>query len=220
MFLKYTKAKIQVVLRFVSRGYLTTHQNLPFFKKIFIIGCSRTRGEQSVEASPSQSPWPWSNNTPRKSLITLILNNHAGCRAFLRGWVLSGGLELQEKFPFLTFSKKSSKNPICMTSSKKLEDNDIPLSLVLNLNQTPSKYIPVLNKTMAPYGSRTVSFKGSTEKTMITATFTITLDSHFLPVQLIYGGKTIEIPLNLSQHKVATRNMADWNVQWDDIGRG
>ena len=77
-----------------------------------------------------------------------------------------------------------------MTSSKKIEDNDIPLSLVLNLDQTPSKYMPVLNKTMAPYGSKTVSFKRSTEKTMITATFTITLDGHFLPVQLIYGGKT------------------------------
>ena len=32
--------------------------------------------------------------------------------------------------------------------------------------------------------------KGSTEKRMITATFAITLDDHFLPVQLIYGGKS------------------------------
>ena len=33
---------------------------------------------------------------------------------------------------------------------KKIEYNDIPPSLVLNLGQTPSKYIPALNKTMAP----------------------------------------------------------------------
>ena len=100
------------------------------------------------------------------------------------------GLELQEKFSFLTLSKKSSKNPICIASSKKIGDNGIPPSLVLNLDQTRSKYIPVLNKTMAPKGSITVPIKGSAEKRMITATFTITLDGHFLPVQLIYGGKT------------------------------
>ena len=41
-----------------------------------------------------------------------------------------------------------------------------------------------------PKGSKTAPIKGSTEKRMITATFTITLDGHFLPVQLIYGGKT------------------------------
>ena len=44
---------------------------------------------------------------------------------------------------------------------KKIEDNDIPPSLVLNLDQTPSKYTPVLNKTMAPKGSKTVPIKGS-----------------------------------------------------------
>ena len=75
---------------------------------------------------------------------------------------------------------------------KKVEDNDIPPSLVLNLDQTPSKYIPVLSKTMAPKGSKTVSIKRSTEKRMITATFTITLDSYFLPVQLIYGKKNLK----------------------------
>ena len=39
---------------------------------------------------------------------------------------------------------------------------------------------------MAPKGSKTVPIKGSTEKRRITATFTITLDGPFLPVQLIY----------------------------------
>ena len=39
-------------------------------------------------------------------------------------------------------------------------------------------------------GSKTVPIKGSTEKRVITATFTITLDGHFLPVQVNYGGKT------------------------------
>ena len=43
---------------------------------------------------------------------------------------------------------------------------------------------------MAPKGSKPVPIKGSTEKRMITATFTITLDDYFLPEQLIYGGKS------------------------------
>ena len=68
--------------------------------------------------------------------------------------------------------------------------HNIIKKIFLNLDQTPSKYIPVLNKNMTPKGSKTVPIKGSTEKRIITATFTITLDGHFLPVQLIYGGKT------------------------------
>ena len=37
---------------------------------------------------------------------------------------------------------------------RKIEESDIPLSLVLNLDQTSSKYIPASNKTMAAKGSK------------------------------------------------------------------
>ena len=73
---------------------------------------------------------------------------------------------------------------------KKIEENDMPASLVLNLDQTPSKFVPGCNKTVAKKGSKTVSIAGSTDKRMITATFVITLSGHFLPIQLIYGSKT------------------------------
>ena len=43
---------------------------------------------------------------------------------------------------------------------------------------------------MALKDSKTVPIKKSTEKWMIAATFTITLDGHFLTAQLIYGEKT------------------------------
>ena len=59
-----------------------------------------------------------------------------------------------------------------------IEENNIPTSLVMNLDQTPTKFIPGTNKTMALKGSKTVPF-------------TITLGL-FLPPQLIYGGKTIK----------------------------
>ena len=71
-----------------------------------------------------------------------------------------------------------------------IEENNIPTSLVMNLDQTPTKFIPGTNKTMALKGSKTVPISGLTDKRMITATFTITLDGLFLPPQLIYGGKT------------------------------
>ena len=73
---------------------------------------------------------------------------------------------------------------------KKVEDNKIPASLIINLDQTPSKFVPGCNKTLAKKGSKTVSIAGSTDKRMITATFSITLSGNFLPIQLIYGGKT------------------------------
>ena len=73
---------------------------------------------------------------------------------------------------------------------KKIEENDIPASLVLNLDQTPSKFVPGCNKTLAEKGSKTVSIAGSTDKRVITATFVITLSGDFLLIQLIYGDKT------------------------------
>ena len=64
---------------------------------------------------------------------------------------------------------------------RKIEENNIPPSLVLNADQKPSKYVPVSNKTLAPKGAKTVPIKGSSYKRMTTLTFTITLDGKFLP---------------------------------------
>ena len=71
-----------------------------------------------------------------------------------------------------------------------IEKFKIPDSLVLNLDQTPLKYVPAMNHTMAKRNSKSVAIAGSTDKRSITATFVITLGGHFLPIQLIYGGKT------------------------------
>ena len=71
-----------------------------------------------------------------------------------------------------------------------MENNKMPKSVVINLDQTPSKYVPGCNKTLAPKGIKSVSVAGSTDKRTITATFTITMNGKFLPMQIIYGGKT------------------------------
>ena len=61
---------------------------------------------------------------------------------------------------------------------------------MMNLDQTPLKYIPAMNYTVAKQNSKSVSIGGSSDKPSITGASTITLNGHFLPMQLIYVGKT------------------------------
>ena len=79
-----------------------------------------------------------------------------------------------------------------------VEKYKIPDSLIMILDQTSLKYIPAMNHTMAKQNSKSVSISGSSDKHSITGTFTITLNGHFLPIQLIYGGKQSEASLGLS----------------------
>ena len=67
---------------------------------------------------------------------------------------------------------------------------NIPDSLIINLDQTPTKYVPVRHTTLAKKNSKTVTIKGSTDKQTITTTFAKSIRGDFLPMQLIYGGKT------------------------------
>ena len=72
----------------------------------------------------------------------------------------------------------------------KVEKHSIPSELIINMDQTPLKYVPVGNTTLAPRGETSVTVEGSADKRMITGTFAITLKGEFLPIQLIYGEKT------------------------------
>jgi len=71
-----------------------------------------------------------------------------------------------------------------------IEEHNIPHQLVMNLDQTPLKFVPRMNHTMAKKGSSSVPIVGSSDKRCLTGTFIIALDGTFLPMQLIYGGKT------------------------------
>ena len=62
--------------------------------------------------------------------------------------------------------------------------------MVLNHDQTPLKYVPSGNTTLVQKSSGTVPIKGVSDKRMITGTFTVSLDGQYLPIQLIYVGKT------------------------------
>lgn len=72
----------------------------------------------------------------------------------------------------------------------KVNRHKIPDSLIINIDQTPTKYVPVGRTTLAAKNAKTVAVAGSSDKRTITATFSITLNEKFLPMQLIYGGTT------------------------------
>jgi hypothetical protein len=67
---------------------------------------------------------------------------------------------------------------------------EIPASLIFNWDQTGIHLVPVSNWMMAKKGSKRVEIKGLGDKRQITAVFCGSLLGHFLPIQLIYGGKT------------------------------
>ena len=54
-----------------------------------------------------------------------------------------------------------------------------------------------MNHTMTKQNSKSVSIAGLSNKHSITGTFTVTLNGHFLPMQLIYGGKQSKASLGL-----------------------
>ena len=71
-----------------------------------------------------------------------------------------------------------------------VEMEEIPAALILNWDHTGLKYVPVSSWTMAKAGSKRVEISGIDNKHQITAVFTVSLDGSFLPIQLIYCGKS------------------------------
>ena len=87
-------------------------------------------------------------------------------------------------------AKKEAKLIFQRQISNFVERHFIQSSLVMNFDQTLPKYTPVDDQTQSRKGSKHVAIKGLSFKKSITATFGITFNLKFLPMQLIYGGKT------------------------------
>ena len=71
-----------------------------------------------------------------------------------------------------------------------VEMMEIPPELVINWNHTGIKIVPVSSWTMEKKGAKRVDIAGVDDKRQITAVFAATAVGDFLPVQLIYQGKT------------------------------
>ena len=63
-----------------------------------------------------------------------------------------------------------------------VEKYNIPHSLILHADQTPSKYVPTARYTLAEKKSKSVPIAGGSDKQAITANFIETLDCKFLPM--------------------------------------
>ena len=70
--------------------------------------------------------------------------------------------------------------------------------MVVNWDKTPLKYVPCAQSIMVPRNNTSVTITGSSDKQCIISTFAITMTGQFLPLQLIYGGKTLQ---SLSRYK-------------------
>ena len=69
-------------------------------------------------------------------------------------------------------------------------NHDIPADLVINLDQAPLSYISPGKYTFNFKGGKNVPIKRIDGKRHVTATFAISATDEFLPMQLIYPGKT------------------------------
>ena len=68
--------------------------------------------------------------------------------------------------------------------------HDIPKEFVLNFDQTPLSYITVGSNTLEFEGAKSVPVKDKGKGKQITGTFAVSATGRFLPMQLIYAGKT------------------------------
>ena len=82
--------------------------------------------------------------------------------------------------------KRSFLNDVATTIAME----EIPGELVLNWDQTGIKLVPSSTWTMERKGERRVEMVGVNDKRQITAIFCGNAEGDFLPIQLIYTGKT------------------------------
>ena len=74
--------------------------------------------------------------------------------------------------------------------SAAVSGHDIPQCLVLNIDQTPLSYVTPGKYTFSFKGAKNIHIRGVDDKRQITATFAVSCTGDFLPMQLIYSGKT------------------------------
>ena len=66
----------------------------------------------------------------------------------------------------------------------------MPSDLIINLDQTRLSYMSPGKYTFNLKGAKNLSIKDADNKRQITATFVVSATGNFLPIQLVYTGKT------------------------------
>ena len=127
-----------------------------------------------------------------------LLSDYGGPISLTRAWAHS----LLKRMQFVrrkgtTAKSKLSREHFHRLKAEFLQEilstvsmEEIPAELVLNLDQTGMKIVPSSSWTMEECGSQRVEIAGAADKRQITAVFCGTMMGDFLPLQLIYKGKT------------------------------
>ena len=98
-------------------------------------------------------------------------------------------------------------------------EHKVPDELTINVDQTPSKYVPAENVTMAEKNSKHIPRKGGNDKRAITVTLAETLSGTILPFQLIYQGKTrrslpaVKLPAGFSLRVTVCNHQAKFKTR-------
>ena len=145
-----------------------------------------------------------------------------------RSWVYSiykrmgykprSGTTSRPPVPFGLFSE--SRFEYLSSILETVEQYAIPPQLIFNADQTPCPYVSVGKMTMAKKGDKSIPIKGLTDKRNITLTFVVSFTGEFLPMQIIYGGKTdssqprgVEFPKGFN----VTQNPRHWSNEEETI---
>ena len=129
-------------------------------------------------------------NATAQALLTRYPNNEidVSCSSWAQSLFRRMGFKKRRKasssVDIPDFSRKEIEYLFLHDIVDTVEKYEIPLSVILNLDQTPLKYVPVGNETIALSGSQSVTIEGSSDKRCITGTFAITIHGEFLPVHL------------------------------------
>ena len=96
----------------------------------------------------------------------------------------------------------------------------IPPEFMLNSDQTPSSYVSVGRPTMATRGVKSVAIKGYIDERNITLNFAVSLSGEFLPMQIMYGGKTEASQphgYTFPQGFLVTQNLKHWSDETETL---
>ena len=88
------------------------------------------------------------------------------------------------------FSQFLAKEKFSFQRNISASEHDIPSSLIINIDQTPQSYVNTGKYKFSFKGAKSIPVKGVDDKHQIQATFAVSCTGGFLPIQLIYAGKT------------------------------
>ena len=129
---------------------------------------------------------------PQHDLVHIDLDSSEWARSLFQIMSFAKRMQKTGKVKIPTGAKKEAElhylHDIVSVEEKRIILSD----LVMNLDQTPLKYISIIYHTMSRTSSKSVPIIGSAAKRSITGTFVVTLDRQFLLMQLIYGGKNVQ----------------------------